>query len=142
MNFSIKQFFLSYQLAMGNCEKTCCTNEESDNPDFLAKLQQSYNSNISEISEIAGDKQSKGNKTLVEFANGGVYEGDWDDKLKRHGYGIQKWPDGSKYEGYWKSDRANGFGKLYHSDGDLYEGEWLDDKAHGYGVYTHANGTR
>jgi hypothetical protein len=26
----------------------------------------------------------------------------------RDGFGNQMWPDGSKYEGYWKSDKANG----------------------------------
>jgi len=41
------------------------------------------------------------------------------------------WKDGSKYEGYWKNDMANGKGRLIHSDGDVYEGEWLNDKAHG-----------
>jgi hypothetical protein len=44
---------------------------------------------------------------------------------------MQIWKDGSKYEGYWKFDMANGKGRLIHSDGDVYEGEWLNDKAHG-----------
>jgi hypothetical protein len=32
------------------------------------------------------------------------------------------WADGSRYEGYWKSDKACGVGKLIHPDGDIYEG--------------------
>ena len=44
---------------------------------------------------------------------------------------MQLWRDGSKYEGYWSSDMANGKGRLIHSDGDVYEGDWLNDKAHG-----------
>jgi hypothetical protein len=40
----------------------------------------------------------------------------------RDGMGIQIWPDGSKYEGYWKADKANGRGRLIHADGDVYEG--------------------
>jgi hypothetical protein len=32
------------------------------------------------------------------------------------------WPDGSKYEGQWQNDKANGQGKLVHADGDVYEG--------------------
>jgi len=32
------------------------------------------------------------------------------------------WPDGSRYEGYWSNDKANGQGKLVHADGDVYEG--------------------
>ena len=49
------------------------------------------------------------------------------------------WPDGSKYDGMWENDMANGQGTLYHADGDIYEGLWLNDKAHGHGTYRHAN---
>lgn len=47
-----------------------------------------------------------------------------------------------RYVGYWKDDKASGYGKLFHADGDYYEGEWQDDKASGLGTYIHANGTR
>ena len=46
------------------------------------------------------------------------------------------------FKGYWKDDKAHGYGKLIHADGDIYEGEWEDDKANGEGVYIHANGTK
>ena len=49
------------------------------------------------------------------------YTGDMENN-KKHGWGIQHWPDGSRYEGNWKDDVACGFGKLYHADGDFYEG--------------------
>jgi len=79
----------------------------------------------------------------VEYENRAIYYGEWNKEAKqRHGRGIQIWTDGSKYEGYWKNDKANIRGKLYHADGDIYEGEWLDDKAHGYGVYTHVDGAK
>jgi hypothetical protein len=45
------------------------------------------------------------------------------------------WPDGSKYTGEWKEDKAFGKGKLAHEDGDEYEGEWENDMANGYGTY-------
>jgi len=41
------------------------------------------------------------------------------------------WTDGSKYDGMWANDKANGRGRLIHSDGSMYEGQWLDDMAHG-----------
>ena len=50
----------------------------------------------------------------------------------RNGYGVQRWIDGSKYEGEWKDNMANGKGKLYHSDGDIYEGDWMDDRVKKY----------
>ena len=79
-------------------------------------------------------------KSAVELDNGAVYIGEWTSDNLRHGKGIQIWTDGSKYEGYWRSDRANGKGRLIHADGDVYEGQWLDDKAHGYGNYIHTDG--
>ena len=82
-------------------------------------------------------------KQSVEYENRAIYYGEWEKNgNKRHGRGIQVWTDGSRYEGYWKEDKANVKGKLTHSDGDVYEGEWLEDKAHGYGVYTHIDGAK
>lgn len=64
------------------------------------------------------------------FENGAVYKGQWKNE-KRHGFGVQIWPDGAKYEGYWKDHKASGQGKFWHADGDVYDGEWKEDKAHG-----------
>ena len=79
----------------------------------------------------------------VEYPNKSEYLGEWNIKTgKRHGRGIQKWLDGSKYEGYFVNDKANIQGKLTHSNNDIYEGEWVDDKAEGFGIYTHVDGTK
>ena len=56
------------------------------------------------------------------------------DRIKT-GWGTQVWPDGGKYEGEWRENRANGKGQFWHADGDVYEGNWRDDKANGYGLY-------
>lgn len=77
----------------------------------------------------------------VEYENRSVYFGEWNlDTDQRHGRGIQCWIDGSRYEGYWKFDRANLRGILYHADGDMYDGEWVNDKAEGIGKYIHIDG--
>ena len=82
-------------------------------------------------------------RSQVEYENKSVYYGEWNESTnQRHGRGIQVWLDGSKYEGYWKNDKANFKGILLHADGDLYDGEWVDDKAHGYGIYTHTDGAK
>ena len=36
--------------------------------------------------------------------------------------------DFSKYEGYWKNDKANIRRKLIHSDREICKGEFKDDK--------------
>lgn len=77
----------------------------------------------------------KGWRTLE---SGAKYNGEWDANTGlRHGKGTQIWPDGSRYDGYWRNDRANGPGRLIHADGDVYQGDWVDDKAHGWGQYMH-----
>ena len=41
----------------------------------------------------------------------------------RDGYGLQIWPDGAKYIGFWVQNKAHGQGKFDHVDGDVYDGE-------------------
>ena len=82
-------------------------------------------------------------KETILLENQAHYTGTW---LKgqdiRQGRGTQIWPDGSMYEGYWMSNKANGKGRLIHADGDVYDGCWKDDKAHGFGTYSHLDGAQ
>ena len=83
----------------------------------------------------ANDGVKRVEKDWVTLENGIKYKGQWNvDSNTKDGQGIQIWPDGSRYEGYWKNNKANGKGRLIHGDGDVYEGDWVDDKAHGQGV--------
>ena len=89
------------------------------------------------------DSVPKEERPLIELENGARYQGEWIEGTNiRQGYGIQIWSDGSKYEGWWRDNKANGRGRLIHADGDVFEGEWKDDKAHGYGVYSHLDGAK
>lgn len=82
-------------------------------------------------------------KYMKTLDNDNVYEGQWDAELDiQSGRGVQIWPDGSRYDGFWKYGKQNGFGRLVHAEGDVYQGMWKDDKAHGYGIYQHYNGNR
>ena len=64
----------------------------------------------------------------VKLGDGSLYTGEWigDGGTKNpwlmQGKGVRVWPDGSRYEGWWKENRANGLGRLIHADGDVYEG--------------------
>lgn len=79
---------------------------------------------------------------IIEYENESVYYGEWNLYTKqRHGRGINIWICGSIYEGYWKYNKACGYGVLFHHDGDKYDGNWVDNKANGYGIYTHADGS-
>ena len=82
-------------------------------------------------------------RPTMSCENKTIYYGEWDTKNnKRHGRGIQVWPDGSKYIGYWKNNQAWGKGKLIHPDGDIYEGDWEGGKPHGMGSYIHVDGSK
>ena len=82
-------------------------------------------------------------KPIEYLENGAMYEGEWHpEKNERDGRGIQIWPDGSRYDGFWKDGVACGYGRLVHAEGDVYEGTWKEDKANGFGYYSHYNGSR
>ena len=49
------------------------------------------------------------------------YEGEWLGNI-RQGLGVQKWPDGAVYSGFWANNKAEGRGKFIHVNGDEYEG--------------------
>ena len=74
--------------------------------------------------------------------DGNLYHGEWDEKGNKHGRGVQLWPNGAKYYGYWINNKVNKKGKLVHREGDIYEGEWVDNKAEGFGIYTSLDGTK
>ena len=52
-----------------------------------------------------------------------------------HNRGVYFWKDGRKYEGEYKNDKKEGFGKYYWTDGRRYEGQWRNGKQHGKGMY-------
>lgn len=41
--------------------------------------------------------------------------------------GRNRRPDGSRYEGHWKTGRKEGKGKLVTSKGEVVEGLWRND---------------
>ena len=58
----------------------------------------------------------------------------------KHGKGVQVWPDGGEYDGYWYNNKINGKGKFIYANGDTYEGDFEDGKAHGKGIYIQRSG--
>jgi hypothetical protein len=59
----------------------------------------------------------------LKFANGYEYEGALSMNKRE---GIQLFHDGGLYEGDWKADQANGYGRMRFASGGDYEGEWKE----------------
>lgn len=51
---------------------------------------------------------------------------------KRHGFGVRVFSNGSRYEGQWDGDVAEGSGELHGVAGGKYEGSFWN--GHRYGV--------
>lgn len=63
------------------------------------------------------------------------------NQLIKHGFGVQAWPNGSIYIGFFSNGQRHHHGRLIFENGDYYEGEWQFGKANGYGKYVHEDGT-
>jgi len=73
--------------------------------------------------------------------HGATYYGHFNpNRNERHGFGMQIWPDGTKYVGYWKNDKIEGEGRMINNEGDTYIGNWKDNMAHGAGEYIDSSG--
>ena len=69
--------------------------------------------------------------------NGARYEGQWKDN-KMDGYGKYFYPNGTIYEGYFKDNKRHGVGILTTSKGDIYKTIWKDGNVSDYGrIYYH-----
>ena len=86
--------------------------------------------------KIRDEKLKLEKKEPMILESGIIYYGEWDvNFVTKHGRGIQIWPDGSYYMGYWDNNKAEGKGEFVHSTGDVYEGNWHNNKREGKGVY-------
>ena len=55
------------------------------------------------------DGVAREERDWAELDQGIKYKGEWNIELNtKDGKGIQIWPDGSQYEGFWKNNMANG----------------------------------
>ncbi|XP_015216622.2 ankyrin repeat and MYND domain-containing protein 1 isoform X2 [Lepisosteus oculatus] len=61
---------------------------------------------------------------------------------KKHGTGVQHWPDGSRYQGQFVSNLKHGSGVFTWANGEVYSGEFCKDYRHGDGTYSWPGGSR
>ena len=69
-----------------------------------------------------------------------IYEGEFKNNL-REGYGKLIYKNGCYYKGQWHNDKKQGFGVEYlENDKIFYQGEFIDDVYNGYGGIQLKNG--
>jgi len=76
---------------------------------------------------------------IVHYAGGNVFEGNYKNNL-RNSYGKFTWLNGDVYEGNFKNDYQNGYGKMTWSNVGVYEGNWENMVQNGYGKMTWSDG--
>jgi len=60
--------------------------------------------------------------------------------VKKHGYGVYEWRDGSKYIGQWRANAINGHGHWIGRDEREIRGTWQNAVIHGCGKYSWPEG--
>ncbi len=81
----------------------------------------------------------------VEFvwSNGSRYRGEIDPRTKNmHGKGVLEYADGGVYEGEFKRDQPDGAGVLKYADGEVRRGTFVAGQLNGMGSILYANQTR
>lgn len=85
-----------------------------------------------------GDMQN--GEFVYTWPDGRRYDGFWKDG-KFHGLGVHTWPNGGKYVGQYKFGLKHGYGVYDWADGSKYEGQFSHGKRHGKGVQLNPNKT-
>ena len=120
-------------------------------PDILHKIEKIFTVNLSDhvderrsfIQELYDDIKAV-LKCIDEeadaLASDEKYEGEWKDD-KYDGYGKYSCPDYT-YEGEWKDGTRHGQGKIIYSGGETYDGGWQYDKYSGMGTAEYPSGEK
>jgi hypothetical protein len=69
------------------------------------------------------------------------YVGEWKDGNK-HGFGTEKWEDGTIYEGNFFQGEKHGNGKFSWPDGASYDGQFKYNTIHGLGTHSWGDGRK
>ncbi|MFT7809312.1 ankyrin repeat and MYND domain-containing protein 1 [Arapaima gigas] len=72
----------------------------------------------------------------------GSYVGETGAGGHKHGRGVQKWSDGSRYQGQFANNLKEGTGVYTWPNGEVYQGSFYKDSRHGEGVYCWPGGSR
>ena len=70
---------------------------------------------------------------MVKFKNEEIYEGSWNTKAQRHGFGISINKENNIYKGLWEKDNFGSYGAFIDNNGNYYMGQLENGKAKGIG---------
>jgi len=70
---------------------------------------------------------------MIKFPDGEIYEGGWNLKNQRNGYGISVNKEGNVFKGLWENDNFGKYGAFIENNGNYYIGELENGKAKGKG---------
>ncbi|VAI94171.1 unnamed protein product [Triticum turgidum subsp. durum] len=77
---------------------------------------------------------------LQTYPNGDTFEGSW-VQGQMEGHGSYTWANGNSYAGTMRKGTMFGKGVLtWSATGDSFQGNWLDGAMHGYGLYAWEDG--
>ena len=134
LSFLISITYLTSQSwALPDCPKTgymhnCYGTYISSREKYVGEFQNNEYNGQGKYYHLANDEQ-KGYIHFGEYKDG-----------NRHGQGLEKFPDGSKYVGEFKDNKSHGQGTFSFVGGDKYVGEFKDGQRTGEGTYTYAGG--
>ena len=114
-------------------------NELESKYSYLTK--KAEQNNLEFLSEYRLDKFSDEEyyyTDIVHLKDGSIYNGTWNEEMKKEGKGILIKPDGSKYCGEFKNDKIEGKGYYIDHKGNIYKGEFVDESACGKGEILHS----
>eukprot|EP00434_Breviolum_minutum_P022831 symbB.v1.2.020145.t1/scaffold1642.1/size107908/4 len=75
----------------------------------------------------------------VHAHRGITISGEWQEDLQ-HGYGVEMWQGGARFEGQFHYGQKSGFGIYHWPDGSTYAGQWRNNSITGYGRYDGEDG--
>ena len=70
---------------------------------------------------------------MIQFQNEEIYEGGWNAKAQRHGFGISINKENNVYKGLWENDNFGSYGAFIEKNGNYYIGQLENGKAKGIG---------
>lgn len=91
-----------------------------DNSDLSVE---SDRANIQAIMQLSGYNAEEFHMPLKD-----IYEGEVDEKGRRHGKGVIKYANGNEFHGQFEHNKRHGKGIYFYGNGDKFEGIWKDDE--------------